>query len=60
MKVGYRILNIGYRKAGKVRRLATTYILYSVFHILTAPAVAAPFASWIDVKAECGASFSLS
>ncbi|NCW27564.1 MAG: hypothetical protein EBV83_04615 [Verrucomicrobia bacterium] len=31
------------------------YILSSIFYILNASAEAAPFASWIDVKTECGA-----
>ena len=48
MKIGYGIWNMGYgRKAA--------YILAAIFYILNAPAFAAPFGSWIDVKAECGA-----
>ena len=35
------------------RRVA--YILSAIFYILNASAEAAPLASWIDVKAECGA-----
>ena len=54
MRIGYGTWDMGYgRKAA--------YILSAIFYILNAPASAAPFSSWIDVKAECGASsFSLS
>jgi len=31
------------------------YLLIAIFYLLPCLAVAAPFASWIDVKAECGA-----
>ena len=48
MKIEDGIWNMGYgRKAA--------YILSGIFYILNAPAFAAPFGSWIDVKAECGA-----
>ena len=49
MKRGYGL------QAGTMPNLLT-----AIFCLLPALAGAAPFASWIDVKAECGASFSLS
>ena len=48
-----RIWDIGYGILDKGR--GTACILSAIFHILNASAEAAPFASWIDVKAECGA-----
>ena len=48
MKIGYGIWNMGYGRK-------SAYILSAIFYILNAPAFATPFASWIDVKAECGA-----
>ena len=50
-----RIWDIGYGISDKGRGTANAYILYAIFHILNASAFSAPFNSWIDVKAECGA-----
>jgi len=55
MKIRIKI-KIGYGlQAGTI-----PYLLTAICYLLPCLAAAAPFSSWIDVKAECGASFSLS
>ena len=39
----------------KMHSTGPVYCLVAIIYFLAATAGAAPFASWIDVKAECGA-----